>query len=194
MKPRPSNSVLEHCFRARRIPLKLRLCVNLGLIFVLITPVAALAEVKVGFVNIASIMEKAPQAEAAAKALEREFSARDSALTADRDAIIELENKLKRDGEVMSESRRADLERKILRRKREFNRAKDELKEDFNIRRNEELGQLQRQVYDVIVDLAKKEKFDLMVTERVLYASDRIDITDKILKRLKATFKKKPGK
>jgi outer membrane protein len=170
--------------------LKLRLWVILGLIFGLTAPVVALADVKVGFVNIAAIMEKAPQAEAAAKALEREFSARDSALTADRDAIIELETKLKRDGEVMSESRRGDLERKILKRKREFNRAKDELKEDFNIRRNEELSQLQHQVYAVIVDLAKSEKYDLMVTERVLYASDRIDITDKVLKRLKATFKK----
>jgi outer membrane protein len=170
--------------------LKLRLWVFSALIFGLTAPVAALADVKVGFVNIAAIMEKAPQAEAAAKALEREFSARDSALTADRDAIIELETKLKRDGEVMSESRRADLERKILKRKREFNREKDELKEDFNIRRNEELSQLQHQVYAVIVDLAKSEKYDLMVTERVLYASDRIDITDKVLKRLKATYKK----
>jgi outer membrane protein len=190
MKLSFSNSVLEHCFRARRTPLKLRLWVIWGVILGLTAPVTILADVKVGFVNIAAIMEKAPQAEAAAKALEREFSARDSALTADRDAIIELENKLKRDGEVMSESRRVDLERKILKRKREFNRAKDELKEDFNIRRNEELGQLQRQVYAVIVDLAKSEKYDLMVTERVLYASDRIDITDKVLKRLKATFKK----
>lgn len=147
--------------------------------------IAAAADVKIGFVNIASIMEKAPQADAARKALEREFSSRDANLTADRDAILELENQLRTDGEVMSESKRAALEKRILKRKREFNRAKDELKEDFNIRRNEELGKLQRQVYDVIVELAKNEKYDLMVTERVLYASERIDITDKILALLK---------
>ena len=146
---------------------------------------AAAADVKIGFVNIASIMEKAPQAEAAREALEREFSTRDATLSADRDAIIELENQLRTDGEVMSESKRATLERRVLKRKREFNRAKDELKEDFNIRRNEELGKLQRKVYEVIVELAKSEKYDLMVTERVLYASERIDVTDKVLALLK---------
>ena len=79
--------------------------------------------VKVGFVNIASLMEKAPQADAARKALEKEFSARDSKLKAERDGIIDLENKLKTDGDIMSESKRAKLERDILKRKREFKRA-----------------------------------------------------------------------
>ncbi len=147
--------------------------------------------VKVGFVNIASLMEKAPQADAARKALEKEFSARDSKLKAERDGIIDLENKLKTDGDIMSESKRAKLERDILKRKREFKRANEELQEDFNIRRNEELGSLQRDIYDVIVEIAKSEKYDLMVTERVLYASDRIDVTDKILARLKKTYKKR---
>ena len=82
-------------------------------------------------------------------------------------------------------------ERDILKRKREFKRANEELQEDFNIRRNEELGSLQRDIYDVIVEIAKSEKYDLMVTERVLYASDRIDVTDKILARLKKTYKKR---
>ena len=153
----------------------------------------AATNVKVGFVNIASLLEQAPQAEAARKALEKEFSSRDSKLKAERDGIIDLENKLKTDGDIMSESKRAKLERDILKRKREFKRANEELQEDFNIRRNEELGSLQRDIYDVIVKIAKSEKYDLMVTERVLYASDRIDVTDKILTRLKKTFKNKRG-
>lgn len=162
-------------------------------IVILITALSANAagEVKVGFVNIASVMEQAPQAEAARKALEKEFSAQDAKLKAERDGILQLENKLKTDGDIMSESKRAKLERDILKRKREFKRANEELQEDFNIRRNEELGSLQKDIYDVIVKLAKSEKYDLMVTERVLYASDRIDVTDKILALLKKTFKKR---
>ncbi len=170
--------------------MKLRLCLILILACVVFMPISALAEVKIGFVNIASIMEKAPQAEAARKALKREFSSRDAALVADRDAVVSLENKLKRDEAVMSESKRLELERKILKRKREFNRAKEEMEEDFNIRRNEELNKLQRDVYDVIIKLAKSEKYDLMVTERVLYASDRIDITDKVLSWLNKSYKR----
>ncbi len=145
----------------------------------------AMAEVKIGFVNIIKVMEQAPQADAARKALEQEFSGRDAKLTTERDAIIEMERKLQTDGAIMSAAQREGLESDIARRKLEFNREREELKEDFNIRRNEELSKLQRVVYDVIVEVAKSENYDLMVTERVLYASERIDVTDKILERLR---------
>jgi len=78
------------------------------------------------------------------------------------------------------------MERDVLRRKREFNRKKDELAEDINLRRSEELNKLQKQIYDVIVSLAKKERYDLIVTQAVVYASPKVDITDKVLKRLKS--------
>src|SRR5688500_10466975 len=148
---------------------------------------SALAEVKIGFVNIIQVMEQAPQADIARNELEEEFSGRDAKLTAERDAIIELEKKLQTDGEFMSTDELDELERTIARRKLEFNRDREELQEDFNIRRNEELSKLQRAVYDVIVQVAKAENYDLMVTERVLYASERIDITDKVLNRLGET-------
>ncbi len=146
---------------------------------------AAFAEVKIGFVNILQVMEQAPQAETAREALEQEFSGRDAKLTAERDAIVELEQKLQTDGDIMSPEQREQLESAIARRKLDFNRDREELEEDFNIRRNEELSNLQRTVYDVIVQVAKSENYDLMVTERVLYASDRIDVTDEILARLR---------
>ncbi|MBA2409785.1 MAG: OmpH family outer membrane protein [Gammaproteobacteria bacterium] len=148
------------------------------------SPSAAAQEIKIGFVNIVRVMEQAPQAEAAREALEQEFSGRDASLTTGRDSIIELERKLRTEAEIMSAEQREDLERDIASRKLDFNRDREELQEDFNIRRNEELSDLQRVVYEVIVEVAKSEDYDLMVTERVLYASERIDITDTILERL----------
>lgn len=150
------------------------------------TAMAQAADVKIGFVNIAKVMDQSPQADSAKKALEKEFSARDAKLASERDAIIEMERKLETDGDVMSAGKRDETERELTRRKREFNRASSELKDDFNQRRNEELGKLQHSVYDVIVDIAKTRGYDLVVTERVLYASDRIDFTDEVITRLKS--------
>ena len=148
------------------------------------SPSVTAQEIKIGFVNIVRVMEQAPQAEAARAALEQEFSGRDASLTTSRDAIVEMERKLRTEAEIMSAEQREDLERDIASRKLDFNRDREELQEDFNIRRNEELSDLQRVVYEVIVEVAKSEDYDLMVTERVLYASERIDITDTILERL----------
>ncbi len=144
----------------------------------------AYAQTKIGFVNIARIMEQSPQAEAARKALEREFSSRDKQLTSSRDGVVKLEEKLKNDGSIMSEANRVKLERDILSKKRDYNRMRDELRDDFNIRRNEELGSLQKKVYEVIQQIAKQEKYDLVLTQPVLYASPSVDITDRVLKKL----------
>ena len=149
-------------------------------------PIAANAETKIGFVNMVEIMEKSPQADAARKALEDEFSGRDKELTEVRDQILKLEDTLKKDGAIMTDSKRTALEKEVVNKKREYNRQQDELREDFNIRRNEALGNLQKNVHKVIVEFAESENYDLVVTQPVLFASSRIDLTEHVLQELKS--------
>lgn len=148
-------------------------------------PALALAEVKVGFVNTVKLMEEAPQAKAAISKMEAEFAPREKELVAMQKDIKAAEDKLSRDSAVLSDSERGKLERDLVSQKRDFKRSQDEFREDLNIRRNEELSKLQRRLYDAIVDLAKAENYDLIVSEGVVFASTRIDITDAVLTRLK---------
>ncbi len=145
----------------------------------------AAAEVKIGFVNTPKLMENAPQAKESISKMEAEFAPREKELVSLQREIKKSEEKLARDGAVMSESERSKLERELLSRKRELKRAQDEFREDLNIRRNEELAKLQRVLSEAIIDFAKAEKYDLIV-ESAVFASKRIDITDAILERLKS--------
>lgn len=142
------------------------------------------AESKIGYVNFGKLMEQSRQGQAVRQALESEFSSRDKQLSASRDAILKMEDKLKNDGSIMSEANRVQLERDILSKKREHNRMRDEYREDINIRRNEEIGALQKKVYEVIKKFSEQQQYDLVLTQAVLYASPNVDITDEILKRL----------
>ena len=144
----------------------------------------AYAESKIGYVNFGKLMEKSQQGQAVRKALESEFSSRDKQLGASRDTILKLEEKLKNDGSIMSESNRVQLERDILSKKRDHNRLRDEYREDINIRRNEEISALQKKVYEVIKKFSQEKSYDLVLTQAVLYASPKVDITDQILQRL----------
>ncbi len=141
-------------------------------------------EIKIGFVNVARVLEKAPQAAKAKKKLEQEFSPRDKKLVSQQKELKKLEEKLARDAAVMSESERRKIEREILSKRRELQRAQEEFREDFNIRRNEELAKLQKQVFEAIKALAKEEKYDLLLTDGVVYASDKVDVTEKVQKKL----------
>jgi outer membrane protein len=147
---------------------------------------AQAADLKIGFVSVAKILSSAPQAEAASKRLEQEFAPRQKGLVEAQKSVRKLEEKLSKDGAVMSESQRRSLENDIRNQLRDLNRTNAELREDFNLRRNEELGKFQKQVLEVINGLAKEEGFDLVVNDgATLYASPQVDITDKVLSRLK---------
>jgi outer membrane protein len=152
-------------------------------------PAAAVtaAEVKIGVVNAQKILEQAPQVEAARSRLEKEFSPRDRALAKTQKEVKALEEKLARDGAAMGDTRRRDVERQIRDKRRDLDRDQQEFREDFNLRRNEEFDKIQKQVFQAIVDLAKDEKYDLVLGDGVIYASQRMDITDRVLQRLKKT-------
>ncbi|MFK8028278.1 MAG: OmpH family outer membrane protein [Gammaproteobacteria bacterium] len=164
--------------------MKIQSIMLLLLLLVFSGPSISYAESKIGYVNFGKLMEKSQQGQAVRKALESEFSSRDKQLSASRDAILKLEEKLKNDGSIMSESSRVQLERDILSKKRDHNRLRDEYREDINIRRNEEIGALQKKVYEVIKKFSQEKSYDLVLTQAVLYASPQVDITDQILQRL----------
>ena len=145
---------------------------------------ASLAEVKIGFVDTVKLMEAAPQAKSAQSKIESEFTPREKELVALQRAIKTKEDKLERDGSVMSESERSKLERDILAKRRDLKRSQDEFRDDLNIRRNEVLAKLQKDMYEAVVSLGKEQKFDLILTQGVVYSSDKADITDSVLKKL----------
>ena len=148
-------------------------------------------ELKLGVVNPSRLLEEAPQAKLALKKLEKEFATRDNKLLSEQKAIKKEEEKLARDGAIMSESARRKLERDIISKKRELRRAFDELREDRTIRSNEERGKLLRFVNDAITTVGKQEKYDLILYEGIAFANPAIDLTGMILKRLQHEAKAK---
>ena len=150
----------------------------------------AMAESKVGVVNTVQLMEEAPQAKAAQSNIETEFAPREQELVSLQNSIRKLEEKLSRDGAVMSEKESSKLERDILSKRRDLKRSQDEFRDDLNIRKNEVLSKLQRQMYEATVSLAKEKNYDVILGQGVVYSSKNVDVTDMVLEKLKAQFKK----
>ena len=111
---------------------------------------AQASDLKVGFVNIARILQQAPQADDARERIEREFAPRDRDLLARQRDIRDMEDELVKNATVMTSGDRSRKESDIRSQKRDLRRSQDEFREDLNVRRNEELSKLQRLVLDVI--------------------------------------------
>lgn len=142
------------------------------------------AELKVGYVQVDKILQEAPQTAESGKKLEREFSPRSQELDRMAKQIKDLETALDKDGLTITEAERRSKERDIQNIKTEFQRKQRELREDINLRKNEELGSLQDRINKAVQSVAKAENYDLVMYSGVAYAADKIDITDKVLKLL----------
>jgi outer membrane protein len=145
--------------------------------------VPALADTKIGFVNTEKLLREAPLSVAAQKKLEREFAARDQELQKLAKQARDLQLQLDKDGVTMSDSERKAKERDLGNLNRELQRQGREFREDLNLRRNEELGQIQERARKAIQEIARAEKFDLVV-EQAVYVDPKNDITDRVMKAL----------
>jgi outer membrane protein len=152
---------------------------------ILIYSGGAFAETKIGFVDSAKLMEAAPQVKAAQAKIEAEFAPREKELVKMQQDIRTMEDRMSRDSSIMSESESSKLQRDVLAKQRDLKRSQEEFRDDLNIRRNEVLSKLQKEIYDVVVAFAKEQNFDLILTQGVVYSSDRIDVTENVLKKLK---------
>jgi outer membrane protein len=153
----------------------------------------ALAELKIGVVSYARLMQESPQAKAANAELNAEFSPRKREIDRQGQALKTREEKLQRDEATMTDEQRGREEQAVRDTERDLQRKQTELQDDYTERRNEALSRLQRVLVDEVTKYAKAQNYDLVIAEGVIYASSVIDITPAIRTRLQQAGAVKPG-
>lgn len=141
---------------------------------------------KIGVVNLAALIEQSPQAEAVNKKLQDEFGPRQRELAAMQQSLRTKQETFQRDAQVMGEQERLNLEREIRDGERELQRTQNEFLEDLNLRRNEELGALNRELIQKAQEYARAEDYDVLLADQSLvFYSTAVDVTDEVLALLK---------
>jgi len=140
-----------------------------------LAPAPALAQtaagIKIGVVNFARLIQESPQAKVTLKA---------------------RGEKLQKDIQVMGAEERRSAESKFREEERDLGRRLNEFQEDFNVRRNEEISRLQRELLKEVTAFAKERGYDLIVGDGVLYADQNVDVTSQILAAIEAKGGAKP--
>lgn len=160
--------------------------IMLSLALAVASPVVFANDLKIGVVNASVILDQSPQKERALARLEKEFSARSKSLEAKNRQLRAAQEKLNTDAAILSNEQRQQQERKIVSDQRELQRLQEEYGEDLSIRRNEELRSLETEIAETVVSIAEKEKYDLVLYQGVIFASDKADLTSKVLDILKS--------
>jgi outer membrane protein len=145
----------------------------------------AFSQSGIGFVSLERILREAPAAQLAQKKLEQEFSGRGQELSKQAEQLKKMQENLEKNAVTMSESDRLKREREFAEANREFQRKQREFNEDLAQRRKEEFERVIERANRAVRQIAEAEKLDVVFqNEQVVWASNRIDITDKVIKAL----------
>jgi outer membrane protein len=139
------------------------------------------APTRIGYVDMKRLLDNAPQVVAGRRKLEREFATRDAALKADEQRLAELHRKQA----TLAKDEADALQREIDALDRSIKRSRDAMRAELKTRSDQELDRSWREINEAVVEFARDQGYDLIVPSPVVYASPRVDITDRILERLR---------
>ena len=167
---------------------------RLVLLLIALLPIAAFAQEggphRVGFVNVAEVLNKSPQVKKLESELKESYETRKAELDKEQAKLNELERKLATEGEGMSFDDRSTLEHQILSMRSKLKQELTWLEEDITIRKSGETSRLIKLLREVIGEVAKEKKIDLVFEGAVDYTSDRVDLSGAVLERLQEHFDK----
>lgn len=146
----------------------------------------AFAQSKIGVVDYGRLMEESPQAKTALDAIRNEFAPKQKDLTTQQQVLKAKEDKLQKDAATMSADQRGRSEKELRDGYRDLERKRQEIQDDFNARRNEEMSRLQRTLIEEVRSYSKAQGYDLVLADGVLYANTSMDITPAVLANLKS--------
>jgi len=168
-----------------------KLVVSLILLSGFLSVNAIAAGLKIGVVSVERILTEAPQVDAVNTSMLERFGPQRDELQKSEKEINKLQENYKRNELVMTEDKLNDLKKEIITKIQKLKQKEAQLTQEVTTVRNQELAVLQTQVRGIIDDIAKKGKYDLVLSEGVAFSSPKLDITDKVLNKMKSAFKKK---
>jgi len=145
---------------------------------------------KVGFVSVEKLLTQAPQVEAVNADMLKRFGGKKDELVAMEAEIKTMQENYKRNELVMTEDKLTELKTKLYNKVQIFKQKEQVLGQEVNTVRSQELAVLQKSVREIIQNVAKKDGYDLILSDGVVFAADKLDITNVILEQMKKDFKK----
>ena len=150
----------------------------------------AASDLKIAVVDVNWALAASPQAKAAEAEMIERFGDKKKEL---EDLSVELktmQENYKRNELVMTEDKLKELQSKFIAKMQIFKKKEATLTQEIKVMRSQQLAVLQKTVRDIVDGVAKKDSYDLILSEGVVYAKEGLDITETVLEKLKADFKK----
>lgn len=146
---------------------------------------AMAADQKIGVVNFQEVMSKIPQTAALMQSLEAEFKDEKAIITQLEKDIKYYQEKLKRDGSLMSVKEKDELNVKVKSLFQEYQVKGKALQEKASQRQNQETNKIIALVRQAVDNIAVKQDYDLVLSQQaVVYSKPNASITEIVVEHV----------
>lgn len=189
------NAVIRDHYHKQRILLEevqMKRIVLLSVTILLFATTVMAAGGKITYVDTQAVFDKAKLGKKYQGVVREYYESRKKILDQDADEIQKLQDDLKKQAKVLSEKAQKEKEETLSRKISEFQKRRDDFSSEIG-KKNEELSNdFNQQLIIVLKDIAKREKFSLVLNKTinilskaevpaVLYADEDLDLTEKVI-------------
>lgn len=144
---------------------------------------------KIGYINIDHVVTSSPQYSQANDRVISKFKPKERYLLLLSDNIQVLVSKFNKNKDGFSQAEIKVEINKITNLERKLKQQALTLKKQLTLENKKALGKIQNLINKVIRKIAKEQNFDLILYQKVAYASKKINITTLVSQKLKQQFK-----
>jgi len=163
---------------------------SIFMLIMLLAGAAMAQDIRIGYVDMKRLLDNAPQVIAGRAELDIEFRPINDDLLADEARLLDMEQALANATGLASEQVAA-RQREIRNLDRSIERRREDLAEELNFRRNQQIKELGEEIEMAVQTVARREGYDLVLSSPVAYASEAINITDKVLSFLEMDYERR---
>lgn len=151
---------------------------------------AAFADIKIGLVDKQVLVQESLYAKNVHEKMRKEFSARQESLISREKELMSKYEALERDRAVISEAELSKKERELAKMKQSLQEESETFQQDVMQRQEKEGAAFEKVVSEVLAEIAKEEKLDLVLQQQVaLFTNRKADYTYKALQALDKRYK-----
>lgn len=151
---------------------------------------AQAAEIKIGVVDMSTLLQKSPQGQNASQEMAKKFDSRKKDLVSEQDKIKNMQDQLSKNGAVMTASQLQDSQSQLDEMQRDFSRKQSDYVDDVNTERNNVLSRLQQEVIKAVQEFAQTQKYNLIIPgDSIFYKDNTVDVTDQVLAQMQKDYK-----
>lgn len=151
----------------------------------LAAPVSAVAETRIGVVNLRQALFSSNEARSFSDKLQSDFADDEESVRKAQEEARKIKERLEKDAAMMNEQERQQLASEFQEALKEFNYRKEKLDSAVAKRKQAFLDKARPEVDQALKELLDEEELDLVLpAEAVVYVRPTMDLTDKLLRKL----------